>query len=224
MKRLLIAASMFVALRRQRPLAAQAAIEVHEASVADLRAALTSGRATSAQLVDAYLARITAYEHAGPAINALIRINPNARAEARARDAERAAGRARGALHGIPVIIKDNYDTGDMPTSGGSIALATSQPARDAFVVRKLREGRRHHPRQVQSARTRRRHHQHQLVWRTDAQSIRSRTLRRRIERWHRRRDRRELRRRGVGFGHVRLHSYSRAPSAVSLACAPRKA
>lgn len=140
MKRLLIAATIFVVLR-PAPIAAQpAAIEVHEATVVDLRAALTSGRATSAQLVDAYLARITAYEHAGPAINALIRINPNARAEARARDAERAAGRARGALHGIPVIIKDNYDTGDMPTSGGSIALANSQPARDAFVVRKLRE------------------------------------------------------------------------------------
>lgn len=139
MKRLLIAASMLMALA-PAPVAAQSAIEVHEASIADLRAAMSSGRTTSAQLVDAYLARIAAYEHAGPAINALIRINPNARTEARARDAERAAGRARGALHGIPVIIKDNYDTGDMPTSGGSIALATSQPARDAFVVRKLRE------------------------------------------------------------------------------------
>jgi Asp-tRNA(Asn)/Glu-tRNA(Gln) amidotransferase A subunit family amidase len=85
-------------------------------------------------------ARITAYEQAGPKHNALIRINPKARAEAAQRDAERVRGTVRGSLHGIPVIIKDNFDTGDMPTSGGSLALANSQPAKDAFVVKKLRD------------------------------------------------------------------------------------
>ena len=115
-------------------------VEVTEATITELRAAMAGGRVTSVQLVDAYLARIAAYEHAGPNLNALIRLNPNARAEAAQRDAERRQGRMRGSLHGIPIIIKDNYDTGDMPTSGGSLALANSQPAQDAFVVRKLRE------------------------------------------------------------------------------------
>ncbi|HYW31264.1 MAG TPA: amidase family protein [Gemmatimonas sp.] len=115
-------------------------LDVVEASVGDLSAMMASGRVTSAQLVDAYLARIAAYDHAGPSLNTLIRINPKARAEAAALDAERRAGRVRGSLHGIPVIIKDNYDTHDMPTSGGSLALANSQPARDAFVVKRLRD------------------------------------------------------------------------------------
>ncbi len=117
-----------------------ATFEVTEASITDLRAAMASGRVSSMQLVDAYLARIAAYEHAGPQLNSLIRLNPRARAEAAQRDAERRQGRVRGSLHGIPVIIKDNYDTGDMPTSGGSLALANSQPSQDAFVVKKLRD------------------------------------------------------------------------------------
>lgn len=114
--------------------------EVAEASVTDLQRAMVGGRVTAAQLVDAYLARIAAYDHAGPALNAMIRLNPRARAEATALDAERRAGRVRGPLHGIPVILKDNYDTRDMPTSAGSLALANHQPVQDAFVVRKLRE------------------------------------------------------------------------------------
>ncbi|MES2523208.1 MAG: amidase family protein [Gemmatimonadota bacterium] len=114
--------------------------DVVEASVTDLSAMMANGRVTSVQLVDAYLARIAAYDHAGPALNSLIRINPKARAEAAALDAERKAGRVRGSLHGVPVIIKDNYDTHDMPTSGGSLALANSQPSRDAFVVKRMRD------------------------------------------------------------------------------------
>ena len=118
---------------------AASAIEVTEASITELRSAMANGRITSLQLVDAYLARIAAYDHAGPALNTIIRLNPNARRDARALDAERKAGRLRGPLHGIPVIIKDNYDTGDMPTSAGSLALANSQPAQDGVVVQKLR-------------------------------------------------------------------------------------
>jgi Asp-tRNA(Asn)/Glu-tRNA(Gln) amidotransferase A subunit family amidase len=124
------------------PLPAQprvAPIEVTEASITDLRAALASKRTSSVQLVDQYLARIRAYDQRGPALNAIIRVNPKARAEAAALDAERKAGTVRGPLHGIPIILKDNYDTGDMPTTAGSLALAASRPAKDGFVVQQLR-------------------------------------------------------------------------------------
>ncbi len=114
--------------------------EVTEASITDLQSAMAEGRTTAVGLVDAYLARIAAYDHAGPQINAIIRVNPRARADAARLDTERRAGRVRGPLHGIPIILKDNYDTRDMPTTAGSLALATSQPAQDAFVVTKLRE------------------------------------------------------------------------------------
>ena len=114
--------------------------EVHEASITDLQNAMVAGRTTSVELVDAYLARIAAYDQHGPALNALIRLNPNARAEAQRMDDERRRGRVRGPLHGVPVIIKDNFDTSDLPTSGGSLALANHQTRDDAFVVKKLRD------------------------------------------------------------------------------------
>src|SRR5262245_44592878 len=113
---------------------------VYETSIVDLQKALSQGRTTSVALVDAYLARIAAYDHAGPSLNAILRVNPNARAEAAALDAERKAGRLRGPLHGIPVIVKDNYATRDMPTSAGSIALAGMRTPFDAFQVQKLRD------------------------------------------------------------------------------------
>jgi Asp-tRNA(Asn)/Glu-tRNA(Gln) amidotransferase A subunit family amidase/tetratricopeptide (TPR) repeat protein len=113
---------------------------VFEASITELQGGMTSGRYTSVQLVDAYLARIAAYDAQGPALTSMVRLNPRARADAAARDAERTAGRVRGPLHGIPIILKDNYNTADMPTTGGSIALAGLVPPRDAFQVRKLRD------------------------------------------------------------------------------------
>ena len=115
-------------------------IEVFEASIPDLQEAMSDGRVTSVQLVDAYLARINAYDRGGPALNSMVYLNANARAQAAALDQERALGGARGPLHGIPIILKDNYDTADLPTSGGSIALAGMIPPDDAFQVRKLRE------------------------------------------------------------------------------------
>ena len=114
--------------------------EVHEATIASLQAAMQSGRTTSRALVDAYLARIAAYDQHGPAINAIVTVNPQAQAIADALDAERRASGPRSPLHGIPLLVKDNYDTLDMPTSGGALALATLQPKRDAFQVAKLRE------------------------------------------------------------------------------------
>jgi Asp-tRNA(Asn)/Glu-tRNA(Gln) amidotransferase A subunit family amidase len=101
---------------------------------------MATGGLTAVQLVDAYLARIEAYDQHGPRINSIIRLNSNARLEAEALDQERAASGPRGLLHGIPIILKDNYDTADMPTTAGSIALAGLVPPDDAFQVRKLRE------------------------------------------------------------------------------------
>jgi amidase len=114
--------------------------EVHEQSIVDLQDAQTAGRVTSRGLVESYLARIQAYDQAGPRLNAIVLINPRAREEADAMDRERADKKVRGPLHGIPVLIKDNYDTADMPTSGGALGLATLQPVADAFQVKKLRD------------------------------------------------------------------------------------
>lgn len=114
--------------------------EVHEQSIVDLQAAQTAGTVTARGLVDSYLARIQAYDQAGPRLNTIVMLNPRAREDADALDRERAEKGVRGPLHGIPVLIKDNYDTADMPTSGGNLGLATMQPAADAFQVRKLRE------------------------------------------------------------------------------------
>ena len=114
------------------------AFEVAEASIADLHRALEDGRVTSVQLVDAYLDRIAAYDRAGPFLNAMVRLNPAARERAAAMDAERAAGSVRGPLHGVPIVLKDNYDLAGMPTTGASLALAGLRPTDDAFQVTKL--------------------------------------------------------------------------------------
>ncbi len=134
-------ATMLAAALVLAPGAAQAqSVEVFETSIPDLQEAMADGRVTAVQLVEAYLARISAYDKEGPALNSMVHLNPNARAQAAALDQERAIRGARGPLHGIPIILKDNYDTADQPTSGGSIALANSIPPDDAFQVRKLRE------------------------------------------------------------------------------------
>ena len=125
---------------RPQPAPVMEFFEVHEQSILDLQAAQTAGKVTARGLVESYLARIQAYDQGGPRLNAIVMINPRAREDADALDRERAEKGARGPLHGIPVLIKDNYDTADMPTSGGSLALATLQPSADAFQVRKLRE------------------------------------------------------------------------------------
>ncbi len=131
---------VILALVWARVATAQETYEVWEATIPELQEAMASGRVTSSELVDAYMARIQAYDQQGPRLNAIIRINPLARAAAEALDRERAENGARGPLHGIPIILKDNYDTDDMPTTAGSIALAGSVPPDDGFQVRKLRE------------------------------------------------------------------------------------
>ena len=117
-----------------------APFEVHERSISELGAAMAAGEVTARELVEGYLARIEAFDQSGPTLNAMVALNPAALATADRLDAERAAGQVRGPLHGIPVVVKDNYDTADMPTSGGAIGLATSLPPDDAFQVRRLRD------------------------------------------------------------------------------------
>ena len=116
------------------------AVDVTTASIEDLNRAFEAGALTSEQLVGRYLARVAAYDDAGPELNAVITLNPEALARARALDAERAADGPRSPLHGIPIVLKDNFDTADMPTTAGSVLLAGSLPPDDAFLVRKLRD------------------------------------------------------------------------------------
>ncbi len=121
------------------PQTGHAQIEVRGATITEVQEAMTSGAATSAEITAAYLARIRAYDQAGPRIGSMIWINPNAVAEAEALDRERATGDVRGPMHGVPIILKDNYDTYDLPTSGGTLALAGNIPPDDGFQVAKLR-------------------------------------------------------------------------------------
>jgi len=116
-----------------------AAFDVTERSIEELQSAMKAGEITSRRLVDLYLARIEAYDKQGPALNAIVAVNPRAREAADALDAERASRGSRGPLHGIPVLVKDNYETIEMPTSAGSIALASFHPVRDAFMVQRLK-------------------------------------------------------------------------------------
>jgi amidase len=108
-----------------------------EASIADLRSALEQKRTTSREIVLQYLTRIAKYEDK---INAIITVNPNALAIADSMDRERAAGRIRGPLHGIPVALKDNVHTTDMPTTGGALAFADLVPPYEATLTKNLKD------------------------------------------------------------------------------------
>lgn len=117
-----------------------AAFELEELTLADLQRGMVSGRFTSVSLCKAYLGRIDQLDRQGPTLRAVLQLNPDALAIAAALDAERKGGRARGPLHGIPVLIKDNIGTHDrMTTAAGSRALASSVPPRDSFVAERLR-------------------------------------------------------------------------------------
>jgi len=112
----------------------------YETSVMEIHEAMAAGDVTARQLVEYYLARIEAYDKQGPAINSIITINPNALERADELDRAYRRNGLTGPLHGIPMIVKDNYDTADMPTSGGSLALKDSVPPDDAFQVQRIRE------------------------------------------------------------------------------------
>jgi amidase len=114
--------------------------ELDEITITELQEGMKSGRFTARSLVEKYSARIAEIDKHGPVINAVIEMNPEAEAIADAMDRERAAQGARGPLHGIPVLIKDNIDTADrMMTTAGSLALVGSKPPKDSFVAQRLR-------------------------------------------------------------------------------------
>ncbi len=116
-------------------------IELEEITIADIQEAYAAGTYSIQTLTQAYVDRIAAIDDAGPMLNSVIIVNPDALAIAAKLDAELAAGKSRGPMHGIPVILKDNIDTHDkMPTTAGSRALANSFPLQDSYLVQQLRE------------------------------------------------------------------------------------
>jgi len=115
--------------------------ELNEESITSLQEKISAGKYSSEQITKLYLDRIDAIDKKGPMLNAVIEINPDAMSIAKAMDDERKAGKTRGPLHGIPVLIKDNIDTADkMQTTAGSLALEGHIAANDSFVAKKLRE------------------------------------------------------------------------------------
>lgn len=113
---------------------------LEEATIASVHAAMEAGKLTCRRLVEMYIERIEAYDKKGPAINSVIMINPKALEIADSLDEKFKASGFAGPLHGIPVLLKDNVDTGDMPTTAGSLSLEGVIPEDDAFITRKLKE------------------------------------------------------------------------------------
>jgi Asp-tRNA(Asn)/Glu-tRNA(Gln) amidotransferase A subunit family amidase len=134
-----LAAAMIPALAWQKPERSPKKFEPSETTIAEIHQAIRSGRITCRQLVEAYLKRINAYDQPSK-LNSIVTINPQALAEADRLDEEFKRTRKLRPLHGVPVIVKDNYDTKDLQTTGGSLALKGSVPPDDAFQVRKIRE------------------------------------------------------------------------------------
>lgn len=115
--------------------------DLNEQTITSLQAKMKDGSYTSEQITKAYLDRIESIDRNGYALHAVIEVNPDALSIAKAMDEERKAGKVRGLLHGIPVMVKDNIDTGDkMQTTAGSLAMAGHIASKDAFLVQKLRE------------------------------------------------------------------------------------
>ncbi len=131
----LIAPTQGIVADTQQP----AAIAIVEASIEQLQAAQTEGRLTAEALVSFYQGRIARYDQSGPALNSIQAMNENALEHARALDAERAAQGPRSLLHGIPILVKDNYETMGMPTTAGSTLFSGFAPERDAYLVMRLK-------------------------------------------------------------------------------------
>jgi amidase len=129
---IVIFVALELAVRAQMPL-----FSVVEATIADMQAAMRDGRVTSRAIVQQYLDRIAKYNGR---LNAIITLNPRALEEADARDRERAQGKVRGPLHGVPIALKDNIHTTDMPTTGGALAFKRFVPPYEATITKNLRD------------------------------------------------------------------------------------
>ena len=114
---------------------------VFEKTVPQLQEAMTSGELTAQDLTRDYLARLSLYDRSGPTFRSVLAINPRAIADARARDAERSAGNVRSAFHGVPIVLKDNIDATELPTTGGSLALVDHHPRIDSRVAAGMKHG-----------------------------------------------------------------------------------
>ena len=114
---------------------------VFEKTIAELQDVMASGALTAQDITREYLARLSIYDRSGPTFRAVLAINPRAIADARARDAERAAGRVRSPFHGVPIVLKDNIDTTELPTTGGSLALLDHRPRLDSRVAAGMKQG-----------------------------------------------------------------------------------
>jgi amidase len=119
--------------------ASENTFRLEEATIAEINKAVAAGALSSEKLVELYLARIAAYDRAGPRLNSIIYINPKAKAEAAALDKERADKGPRGPLHGIPVLLKDNIDVANMPTTNGSAVMKDAIPLEDGSITKALR-------------------------------------------------------------------------------------
>jgi amidase len=120
-------------------LAAENVFRLEETTVAEIHEAVAAGALSSGKLVELYLARIAAYDRAGPRLNSIMYINPNAKAEAAALDKERADKGPRGPLHGIPILLKDNIDVINMATTNGSAVMKDAIPPEDGSITKALR-------------------------------------------------------------------------------------
>lgn len=114
---------------------------VFEKSIAELQDAMTNGQLTSQDITREYLGRLSRYDRNGPAFRSVLSISPRAIADARARDAERAAGRVRSPFHGVPIVLKDNIDATELPSTGGSLALLDHRPRIDSRVAAGMKNG-----------------------------------------------------------------------------------
>jgi amidase len=144
MKRGIHAMAIAIAVSSTGPSQAQtpnaSPFQIVETSIDDIQTALRSGRLTARQVVQSYLDRINAYDKQGPNINSVLTINPNALAEADRLDAAFRTSGLVGPLHGIAILVKDEIDTGGMPTTLGTVVFKDYRPPRDAFVIDKLRK------------------------------------------------------------------------------------
>ena len=141
MRRRIVTFLALAALPVASAFAAPAPFHLEDATIASVQAAFADGSLTCARLTRLYLDRIEAYNLKGPRLRAILTVNPKAMDIAAEMDRQYRTNRAgAGPLFCVPIVLKDNFDTADMPTSGGNLAMKNSRPARDAFTVAKMRQ------------------------------------------------------------------------------------